>query len=133
MCYYRKRFMKNILAMFVLFIGSALLVPFGVAKALHDGPTVTGKWHFVLNTDGGDRIFDPVFQQDGDQVTGKWGHGDVKGTFSDGKLNLEFPVVSEEAGPGTLKIKGTLADDALTGDWTFNDYAGSFKATRVKE
>ncbi len=79
-------------------------------------------------------MFDPVFQQDGEQVTGKWGNGDVKGTFTEGKvLNLEFPVNSEEAGPGTLKIKGELADDALSGNWSFNDYSGTFKATRVKE
>jgi hypothetical protein len=125
--------MKNLLAMFILLIGTTLLVPFSTAKTAQTAPSVAGKWHFILNTDGGDRIFDPVFQQDGDQVTGKWGNGDVKGTFTDGKLSLEFPVTSEEAGPGTLKIKGTLADDALSGDWAFNDYAGPFKATRVKE
>jgi hypothetical protein len=124
--------MKTLVAMFILLIGSALLAPFGAAQGTAAAPTVTGKWHFVLNTDGGDRIFEPVFQQDGDQVTGKWGEGDGKGTFTDGKLNLEFPVNSEEAGPGTLKIKGALADDALAGDWSFNEYAGSFKATRVK-
>ncbi len=125
--------MKNLLAMFVLLFGSALLLPSGAAKA--DGtPTVTGKWHFVFDTGGGDRAFDSEFKQDGDQVTGKWGaDGNVKGTFSEGKLNLEFPYNSEEAGPGTLKLKGTLADDALTGDWAFNEYAGAFKATRVKE
>jgi hypothetical protein len=126
--------MKNFLAMFVLLMGALLLVPFTAAKAKQGTATVTGKWHFILSTDGGDRIFDPEFKQDGDQVTGKWGaDGNVKGTFADGKLNLEFPVTSEEAGPGTLKIKGTLADDALSGDWAFNDYAGSFKATRIKE
>ena len=126
--------MKNLLAMFVLLVASALLVPLSAAHGKQAAaPSVAGKWHFVLATDGGDRIFDPIFQQNGDQVTGKWGDGDVKGTFADSKLNLEFPVNSEEAGPGTLKIKGTLADDALTGDWAFNDYAGSFKATRVKE
>lgn len=126
--------MKNLLAMFILLIGSALLVPFNAAKSAQTTPSVTGKWHFVLSTEGGDRIFEPMFQQDGDKVTGKWGaDGNVKGTFSEGKLALEFPVTSEEAGPGTLKINGTLADDALSGEWAFNDYAGSFKATRIKE
>ena len=125
--------MKNLLAMFVLLMGAALVVPFSAAKTAPSTPTVTGKWHFVLSTDGGDREFDPEFKQDGDQVTGKWGaDGNVKGTFTDGKLNLEFPVTSEEAGSGTLRIKGTLAEDTLTGDWSFNDYSGSFKATRSK-
>jgi len=126
--------MKNLLAMFILLIGSALLVPYSAAKTAQTTPSVTGKWHFILSTEGGDRIFEPVFQQDGNKVTGKWGaDGDVKGTFSEGKLSLEFPVTSEEAGPGTLKINGTLADDGLSGEWAFNDYAGSFKATRIKE
>jgi hypothetical protein len=126
--------MKNLLAMFVLLAGSALLVPFSAAKSAANPPTIAGKWHFVLDTEGGDRTFDPVFQQDGEQVTGKWGTGDVKGTFTEGKLlSLEFPVNSEEAGPGTLKIKGELAEDAIAGNWSFNDYSGTFKATRVKE
>jgi hypothetical protein len=64
-------------------------------------------------------------------VTGKWDKSDVKGTFTDGKLNLEFPINSEEAGPGTLKIKGDLANDALTGTWEFQEYNGTFKATRA--
>jgi hypothetical protein len=128
-----KATMKNLLAMFILLIGSALLVPFGAAKTAQTTPTVAGKWHFVLSTEGGDRIIETVFQQDGDQVTGKWGKDDVKGTFTDGKLNLEFSINPEEASPGTLKIKGALADDALSGDWSFDNYAGAFKATRVKE
>jgi hypothetical protein len=125
--------MKTLFAMFILVMGSTLLIPFGAAKALQTAPTVAGKWHFVMATDGGDRIVDSVFRQDGDQVTGKWANSDVKGTFADGKLTLEFPINSDEAGPGTLKIKGLLAADALTGDWSFSDYGGSFKATRVKE
>ena len=127
--------MKTLLAAFILLTGSALIVPFSAAQdsKAPPAPTVTGKWHFVLDTESGDRVFEPIFQQTGDQVTGKWGDGDVKGTFSDGKLNLEFPVNSEEAGPGTLKIKGLLADEALSGDWAFNEYAGTFKATRVKD
>jgi len=122
--------MKTFFAVITLILGAALTMP--VSKA-DPAATVAGKWHFVLNTEGGDREIDSEFKQDGDQVTGKWGSGDVKGTFTDGKLNLEFPFTSDEAGPGTMKIKGTLAADALTGDWGFNEYSGSFKATRVKE
>jgi len=126
--------MKNLLAMFILLAGSALLVPFSAAKSADNPPTIAGKWHFVLDTEGGDRTADPVFQQDGEQVAGKWGNSDVKGTFTGGKLlSLEFPLNSEEAGPGTLKIKGELAEDGIAGNWSFNDYSGTFKATRVKE
>lgn len=122
--------MKTFLAFLALVLGAALVMPTSKADP---SQTVTGKWHFVFATDGGDREFDPVFQQDGDKVTGKWGASDVKGTFADGKLNLEFPMTSDEAGPGTLKIKGQLAEDTLTGDWGFLEYSGSFKATRTKE
>jgi hypothetical protein len=126
--------MKTLLATFILSIGSALIVPFSTAQSPKAAATVAGKWHFVLDTEGGDREVESVLQQDGDQVIGKWGPGDVKGTFTEGKLNLEFPMTSEEAGPGTMKIKGLLAaDDSLSGDWAFNEYAGTFKATRVKE
>jgi hypothetical protein len=99
--------------------------------ALAQTQTVAGNWHFVLQTEGGERTANPNFQLDGDQVTGKWDNADVKGTFKDGKLDLAFPINSDEAGPGTLKIKGELKDNALTGMWAFQDYTGSFKATRV--
>jgi hypothetical protein len=94
---------------------------------------ISGKWHFVFQTEGGPREFDATFQQNGDKVTGKWADkDDVKGTFSAGKLALEFAADSDEAGPGTLKIDGDLADDALTGTWSFQSYDGTFKATRSK-
>ena len=92
--------------------------------------TVAGKWHFVLQTEGGDRTADPVFQQNGDKVTGKWGDADVKGAFTGGKLDLAFPYNSDEAGQGILKIKGEFNGDTLTGTWEFQEYTGSFKATR---
>jgi hypothetical protein len=97
---------------------------------LAQNQTVSGKWHFVLQTEGGERTANPDFQLDGDQVTGKWDNADVKGTFKDGKLDLAFPYNSDEAGPGALKIRGELKGDTLTGTWEFQEYSGSFKATR---
>ncbi len=102
-----------------------------VAMAQDAAVTVAGKWHFVLDTEGGDRTMDANFQQDGKKVTGKFAKDDVKGTFSDGKLNLEFPMNSDEVGPGTMKITGELAADALTGKWAFQEYSGTYKATRT--
>jgi hypothetical protein len=113
---------------FVL-VCAALALVF-VPQSSAQSPTVSGKWHFVLQTEGGERTADPVFQLNGDQVTGKWGDADVKGTFTGGKLDLAFPYTSDEAGPGTLKIKGELNGDTLTGSWAFQEYTGSFKATR---
>ena len=92
---------------------------------------VSGKWHCVLQTEDGERVIEPIFRQDGEKMTGKWRDGDVKGTFSNGKLNVEIPVTSEEAGPRILKLKGDLAGEALEGEWTFQDYKGTFRATRL--
>jgi hypothetical protein len=92
---------------------------------------IAGQWHFVIQTEGGERTADPTFQLEGENVTGKWDKADVKGTFSNGRLDLAFAYNSDEAGPGTLKIKGQLQDGTLTGTWEFQDYTGSFKASRA--
>ena len=117
--------------LFCLLIG--LLVAHGPGSAVAaQANGVAGKWHFVLDTEGGDRDVDATLEQSGNQVTGKWGGKDeVKGTFADGKLNLEFPIVSEEAGPGTLKITGQLDGEKLSGNWNFQSYSGTFKATKA--
>gem|GEM_PF-1004912 len=96
------------------------------------GPDVSGKWHFVLQTEGGERVLEPTFRQDGEKVTGKWQDNDIKGTFTGGKLVVEFRVSSEEAGPGVMKLKGELAGDALEGEWSFQEYQGTFRATRLQ-
>jgi hypothetical protein len=104
----------------------ALLSPLSAAPKAD----ISGKWHFVLQTEGGDRDREATFQQQGSKVTGKWDDADVQGTFDDGKLDLEFPVITEEVGKGTLKIKGQAVEDSLTGTWEFQSYSGTFKATR---
>lgn len=102
-----------------------------VANAQDTG--VNGKWHFVLETPGGDREVDADFTVDADgNVTGKWGNSDVAGTYKDGKLALDFQFTSEEVGAtASMKIDGKLDDTAaLTGDWAFTEYNGTYKATR---
>jgi hypothetical protein len=94
---------------------------------------ISGKWRFVPQTEDGERIIEPTFQQDGETITGKWRDSDVKGTLSNGRLDLEFPINSEEAGPGILKLKGALAGVSLSGDWTFLEYKGTFRAPRVRD
>ncbi len=128
--------MKSIFAVFVAL--GFLWVPQGRTA---DSDTVAGKWHFVLETPGGDRETTSIFEQNEDKVTGKWGvsadgkDGDtVAGTYAAKKLALEFTLNSPEAGPGTMKITGQVAEDgSMSGDWAFQDYSGTFKATRVKE
>jgi hypothetical protein len=94
---------------------------------------VNGKWHFVLETPGGDREVDADLTVDADgNVTGKWGAADVAGTYKDGKLALEFQLTVEEVGAtSAMKINGKLDDTAaLAGDWAFSEYNGTYKATR---
>jgi len=102
-----------------------------VANAQDAG--INGKWHFVLETPGGDREVDADFTVDGDgNVTGKWGSADVAGTYKEGKLTLDFQFTSEEVGTtAAMKMNGKLDDTAaLAGDWAFSEYNGSFKAMR---
>jgi hypothetical protein len=121
----------------VLAVVTFLWTPLGKTA---EPATVAGKWHFVFDTEGGDRLIDSVFEQNAEKVTGKWDvsgtkkDGDpVAGTFSQNQLTLEFPINSDEAGPGTMTLKGKLADDGtLTGSWGFQTYSGTFKATRGK-
>lgn len=103
-----------------------------VVKAQSDVATVAGTWHFALQTEGGPRDVDAKFEQKGDTVTGTWSNADVKGTFADGKLSLEFPLNSEEAGSGTMKIVGKLSGEEMSGTWSFQTYDGTFTAKRVK-
>ncbi|HUD12051.1 MAG TPA: hypothetical protein VMQ56_00220 [Terracidiphilus sp.] len=96
---------------------------------------ISGKWHFVMDTPGGDREMDAEFTVDADgKVTGKYGITDVAGTFRDGKLDLNFQMTSEESGQtAALKLVGKLDETAaLVGTWEFSEYNGAFKATRPK-
>lgn len=115
------------------FVLLAIFLSFGlfIPKSKAQTDNVSGKWHFVLETEGGDREIDADFRQQAEKVTGTWDKAKVQGTFSGGKLNLEFPIESEEAGPGTLTLKGQLEGEALTGTWAFQTYDGKFKATRT--
>lgn len=119
--------MRFLITLAALFAAFGLLAP----KVKAQASNISGKWHFVLDTEGGDREIDAEFQQHSEKVTGTWEKWKVQGTFADGKLNLEFPIDSDEAGPGTLTIKGQLEGEALTGTWAFQTYDGKFKATRT--
>jgi len=96
---------------------------------------IDGKWHFVLDTPGGDREMDAEFAVDGDgKVTGKFADATVAGTYKDGQMDLEFSMTSEESGEtAPLKLTGKLDEtNTLSGDWAFSEYNGTFKATRPK-
>ncbi len=120
-----KKFLVIAVAMVFLVMGRP------IAQAQDAG--INGKWHFVLETPGGDREVDADFTVDADgNVTGKWGNSDVAGSYKDGKLALDFLFTSEEVGAtASMKIDGKLDDTAaLTGDLAFSEYYGSYKATR---
>jgi hypothetical protein len=94
---------------------------------------ISGKWHFVLATPGGDRELDADFTVDNDgNVTGKWGPADVVGSYKEGKLALKFPFTSDEVGTtADMSIDGKVDDSGgLGGDWAFSEYNGTFLAKR---
>jgi hypothetical protein len=94
---------------------------------------VAGKWQFVMQTDGGPREAAAELKIDGEKVSGTWDTTEVQGTYADGKLDLSFPLYSAEGGmTAKLSVKGQFEEEALTGTWTYGQYAGSFKATRRK-
>jgi hypothetical protein len=103
----------------------------GVQRTQAAAEDVTGTWAFVIETPGGTRNANATFKVDGKNVTGKWDNkSDVKGTFVDNTLDLSFPFEAEN-GAGTLGIKATLANNELSGGWTFQEYSGTLKATRA--
>jgi hypothetical protein len=116
---------------FAVFALSIFTVMINAGPARAAGADLTGSWHFVLDTPGGDRESDADFHIDGDKVTGKYGKADVAGTYKEGKMDLAFTIETEEAGTGTLKLVGTLDGDAISGNWEFTEYNGTFKATRT--
>jgi hypothetical protein len=113
---------------------ACLMIHLPVVQA-QDTPAggINGKWHFVLDTPGGERNVDAEFTVDNDgNVTGKWGTADVAGTWKEGTLALNFSFTSDEAGvTAPMQISGKLDGAAgLNGDWVFSEYNGTFKATR---
>src|SRR5579871_1984579 len=105
----------------------------GRPMALTQDAGINGRWHFVLETPGGERDVNADLTVDADgNVKGKWGDADVAGTYKDGKLALIFQFTSAEAGAtAEMKIDGKLDDAAaLEGNWAFSEYNGTYKATR---
>jgi hypothetical protein len=122
-----------VMAATIICLAAALVLARPTVKA--DDTGINGKWHFVLDTPGGDREMDAEFAVDPDgKVTGKFDKTDVAGTFKDGQMNLNFELTSEEAGEtAPMKIVGKLDETAaLSGTWEFSSYSGSFKAIRPK-
>lgn len=88
--------------------------------------TIAGTWDMTMDTPGGDRKASPTFTLDGVKVGGKWDASDVKGTFEGGKLELEFPLTSGEAGySAPFKISARLEGGVLKGTWSWSTYGGS--------
>jgi hypothetical protein len=109
----------------------ASLIAIMAVAALGAAADISGKWHFVLATPGGDREASASLSVAGDQVSGKFDTAEIKGSYKDGVLELSFPYYSAEVGTtAPLVFKGKLEDGKLTGAWTFAEYAGTFVATR---
>jgi hypothetical protein len=117
--------------------GLVRLVVLGFAVVIWMLPTASafdlaGKWEFVFETDQGIRRAPVTLELNGEQVAGKFGETDVKGTFSGGKLELKFPFYSTEAGfEADLSLHGAAEGEALKGEWTFSDNEGTWTGNRT--
>jgi hypothetical protein len=121
--------MKSVLAFAAALVLAA--APLRAPAQAHSA-TLDGKWHFVMDTEGGDRESEAEFAVDPDgKVTGTFGKDKVAGTFKDGKMSLSFKITSEEAGiTDDLKFDGKIDDSGnMTGTWAFSSYSGTFKAS----
>lgn len=102
---------------------------------------LSGRWHFVFDTEAGVREAEMTLEVKDRQVTGKIAmpeapdkSTDVTGTFADGELTLDFPYYSEEAGyRSTVKMQGKLTGDTISGEWQFDQHRGAFTAKRVRQ
>ena len=104
------------------------LVPFVLTAA----DPISGKWDMSMDTPGGERKASPTFTLDGDKVGGKWDAAEVKGTFKDGKLELEFPLTSSEAGQQAIfKVSAKLDGEVLKGGWSWSSYSGSLTGKKL--
>lgn len=107
------------------------LVAVLAVMALPGEDPLTGKWSMVMETPGGERRAVPVFAVEGETVTGKWDQSEVKGTFKDGQLELEFPLESGEAGyKANFKVSAKLEAGVLKGSWSFSSYSGKLEGKR---
>jgi len=94
-------------------------------------PGLDGKWLFILATPDGERRVPADLKLEGDAVTGQWGGFEVKGTSSEGKLDLKFYIKAEaEDMEGDIALTGKLDGEKIVGEWVFTEYSGTFEATR---
>jgi hypothetical protein len=92
---------------------------------------IAGKWLFVLSTGEYSAEYTAEMQLAGEQVTGTLAGQKLDGAFRDGELALKFPFHPPEAeAPDVLAIDAQLDGDALSGSFTFSEYAGTFQGTR---
>jgi hypothetical protein len=115
---------------FTAVLSTVLVLVLASSVAAAAAADLNGDWQFVVEIPDGYRTFAVNFKVDGELVSGKWAEFALKGTLKDGSFDLSFPFSDPDAGSGTLNIKGTVGNGALSGNWEFNGYSGSFKATR---
>lgn len=116
--------MKQLLRLFFTVLLVSATSPVGLLAA-----DLTGKWDFVWDTEGGERRGIWVIAQDGETVTAESEGQTLRGTFSDGRLQVEGKFYSAEAGySSTLKVEGRLEGGVLKGSGSWDQYGMTFTA-----
>jgi len=107
------------------------ILAFAPLAAFGEDP-LSGKWDMSMETPGGERKAVPIFNLLGEKVGGKWDASDVKGTFQADKLELDFPLTSNEAGyQAPFKVSAKLEAGTLNGTWSWATYNGKLTGKKL--
>ncbi len=94
---------------------------------------ISGKWHFVWDTEGGIRHTEWAITQNGEALKIVIQDGQpLNGKLEGDRMTVEGRLNSHEAGySATLKVVGELKDGKLSGRGSWDQYGMTFTATRA--
>lgn len=96
---------------------------------------IGGKWDFVWNTEGGERRSTISFSVSGDSLKVEFpgAKAHLAGRIDGKKLTVSGKLYSPEAGEdGDFSLTGTVDEDKMTGEASWNEHRFTFRASRAK-
>ena len=112
-----------------------LILFFLLAAVCLPAADLSGKWNFVWQTEGGERLSTLTVTMDKDKVTAQFPEAKtpIHGTFAENRLNLTGKLYSSEAGQeGDFRLKGVLEGDQLKGTASWDEHEMTFTAKRAQ-
>jgi hypothetical protein len=97
----------------------------------HKPDPISGEWDVTFHVRDQSTAATFTLKLDGTKVTGKvfsehTGPGTIRGSFTDGKLNLTADFEKHES----IKISGALKDDKLAGEFQTEGFTEKWEGTR---